>query len=78
MTVDMITLARAVDVGLRILTVRIMALLALLMAFALFAWAMYLQNQQSLWIAGAFAVLVFLPVLLLGRTSKEVQDNANV
>jgi hypothetical protein len=57
-------LARAVDVGLTILTYRILTLLALMMTFALFSWAMVQGTWIHFAIAGAFGVAIFLPVLM--------------
>jgi uncharacterized membrane protein len=57
-------LARAVDVGLTVLSYRILTLLALLMTFALFSWAMVQGSWIHFAIAGAFGVVIFLPVLM--------------
>lgn len=63
-------LALAVDVGLNVLTHRLFTLLALLMTFGLFCWAMWLGDWLRFAIAGAFGVIIFLPVLL-GEKPKE-------
>jgi uncharacterized membrane protein len=57
-------LARAIDVGLTVLSYRILTLLALLMTFALFSWAMVQGSWIHFAIAGAFGVVIFLPVLM--------------
>jgi hypothetical protein len=75
MTLDLVMLANAVQVGLKILSARIMALLGLMMTFGLFAWAMWLGSLNALATAGAFAVVVFLPVLASNRRTKEKDDN---
>jgi len=54
---------KAIDVGLTVLTHRILTLLALFMAFALFCWAMETGDWLHLAVAGAFGVIIFLPVL---------------
>ena len=56
-------LVRAIDVGLTLLTHRVLTILALLMAFGLFCSAMALGGWLHLAIAGAFGVIIFLPVL---------------
>jgi uncharacterized membrane protein len=56
-------LARAVDVGLTVLAHRVLTLLALLMTFALFCWAMFQGSWIHFAIAGAFGMVIFLPVL---------------
>jgi len=45
------------------LSARAIVLIAMLMTFGLFSWAMYESSYLTLTIAGSFAVLVFLPVL---------------
>jgi uncharacterized membrane protein len=57
-------LARAVDIGLTILTHRLLTLLALVMVFALFSWAMVQGTYVHFAIAGAFGLVIFLPVLM--------------
>jgi hypothetical protein len=51
------------NVALKVLQARLLVLLAMLLSFSLFAWAMWLGSQLALIIAAAFAVSVFLPVL---------------
>jgi hypothetical protein len=60
-------LARAIDIGLTVLTHRLLTILALLMTFGLFCWAMALGNWVHLAISGAFGMCVFLPVLAVDR-----------
>jgi hypothetical protein len=60
-------LADAVDIGLTVLTHRLLTLLALLMTFGLFCWAMYLGTLVHFAVAGAFGVIIFLPVLMGDR-----------
>lgn len=66
-------LAIAVDVGLRILNHRLLTLLALLMTFGLFCWAMFQGSWTHFTIAGAFGVVIFLP-LLLGEKRPEARS----
>jgi hypothetical protein len=63
----MADLARVVDVGLTVFTRRFMTLLALTLTFALFSWAMILGTVLGVIIAGAFALIVFLPILAVDR-----------
>ena len=74
--IDMVTLAKAVQVGLAILSIRLMALLGLGLTAGLFIAAMCLQTWMSFYISIAFAVVVFLPVLMSARGKPEVSDNA--
>ena len=60
-------LARVVDVGLSLLTQRILTLLTLLMTFSLFCVAMSQSTWVHLSIAGAFGLIIFLPVLYCDR-----------
>lgn len=60
-------LARAVDVGLTVVTHRFLTLLALTMTFGLFCWAMILMTWAGIIIAGGFGALIFLPVLAADR-----------
>jgi hypothetical protein len=61
-----------IRVGIVILSARVFALLALLMAFGLFAWAMYQPTPERMQLAGGFAALVFLPVLF--KTAPHLTD----
>jgi len=60
-------LARVVDIGMTILAQRVLTIVALFMVFAIFCWAMIVGDYVHFWIAGAFAVLIFLPVLMADR-----------
>lgn len=57
-------LALAVDRALMVLNQRLLTLVALCMTFGLFCWAMIQGSWIHFAIAGAFAVIIFLPVLL--------------
>jgi Na+/H+ antiporter NhaA len=57
-------LAFAVDRGLTVLNHRLLTLLALFMTFGLFCWAMVQGSWIHFAIAGAFGVVIFLPVLV--------------
>lgn len=60
-------LAALVDAALRILSMRLLTLLALAMTFGLFCWAMAGGAWLHFAIAGAFGVSIFLPILLVGK-----------
>jgi uncharacterized membrane protein len=47
----------------QIVAARLVIMLCLIMAFSLFCWAMWMGTPLALGTAGAFAVIVFLPVL---------------
>ena len=50
-----------IRVGLQVLSARLVLLLALALAFGLFAWAMWLPGWERIATATIFAVLIFLP-----------------
>jgi hypothetical protein len=50
-----------ISVGMRVLSARVVLLLAMLLTFALFAWAMAVPGWERISAATVFAVLVFLP-----------------
>jgi uncharacterized RDD family membrane protein YckC len=60
---DLSRVVAAVEVAYKVLAARMMALLAMAMTFALYAWAMYANSPLHFAIAGAFGVTIFLPVL---------------
>ncbi len=62
--------AAALSVALRILSTRALAFVALLMSFALFAWAMWANEWIAFTTAGTFSVLTFLPALWSTRGSQ--------
>jgi predicted PurR-regulated permease PerM len=55
------------QVGLKVLSARIVLILTLLMVFSLFCWAMYDPTYNRIACAGIFAILVYLPVVSLDR-----------
>lgn len=60
-------LLAVVNIAVRVLNHRLMALLTLIMTFALFCWAMYLGDWLRFAVAGAFGITIFLPVLWKGE-----------
>lgn len=62
-------LAQVLGVVLTIVTHRLHTLLALLMVFGLFCWAMVVGAWIHFAIAAAFGIVIFLPVLLYDKTS---------
>ena len=63
-----------VDVALRVLNRRLLTLLALGMTFGLFCWAMALGDWLHFAIAGAFGILIFLPILVGERTKERPRE----
>jgi len=53
--------------ALRVLTERLLTILALLGTFGLFAWSMWMQTILSCIIATLFGGVIFLPILFVGR-----------
>lgn len=81
----LVELLTGANVALKLIQARIIVILCLLLTAGLFAWAMYLQTQLGAIIAAAWAVLVFLPVLLAGsggrhgvETQREHSTEADV
>lgn len=61
-----------ISTGLRVLSARVVLLLALALTFCLFAWAMYLPDYNRIGCATLFAILVFLPATRVdGKVSRE-------
>ena len=50
-----------ITTGLRVLSARVVLLLALALTFSLFAWAMYMPDYNRIGCATIFAILIFLP-----------------
>jgi hypothetical protein len=65
--VNNIELLNVMYAATRIVASRVLTVLSLVMVFGLFCWAMYLGTTVSLWTAGVFAVLVFLPILVADK-----------
>jgi uncharacterized membrane protein len=65
------SLLAVVNIAVRVLNHRLMALLTLMMTFALFCWAMYLGDWLRFSVAGAFGFTIFLPVLWKGENRDE-------
>jgi hypothetical protein len=63
---NLLELLTGANVALGVLQARIVLVITLMLTFALFAWAMWLQTQLGTIIAAAWAILVFLPVLYTG------------
>lgn len=57
----------AINVAMRILSVKVLTLLALLMTFGLFSWAMVRDDALHFAVAGAFGAGIFLPILWFSR-----------
>jgi hypothetical protein len=63
----MTDIATAIEVGLTVVTHRLLTLVALLMTFGLFCVAMSQGTWVALTIAGAFGLIIFLPVLVADK-----------
>jgi hypothetical protein len=53
----------AIQVAYKVLSARLLALLALMMSFGLFCWAMAYATWLHFTVAAVFGVTIFLPVL---------------
>jgi hypothetical protein len=65
------TILAIVRMALHTITDRLLTVLSLLMTFGLAAWAMYAPTEPRLYIAGGFAVLVYIPSVLKERKRHE-------
>lgn len=74
---EIVAIMTAIKVAYQVLAARVLAFVALLMTFGLFAWAMYVGTWLHFTIAGAFGLLIFLPVLYSAgfRSNAGVSDN---
>lgn len=59
-----VAFATGISIALRLVSIRLLAFLALGMTFGLFCYAMAQASWISFICAGSFAVLVYLPALL--------------
>ena len=57
------TMATALSLALQVLSAKVVLLLAMLMSFGLFSWAMAVGSWVAVLTAAIFAILVFLPIL---------------
>jgi len=72
-----VTLLTIIRVGLSVLTGRLLTLLSLLMVFILSCWVMYDPSPLRMYVAGGFAILVFIPSIVKETKNErqERQDN---
>ena len=70
------TVIALVRTALAVVTARLLTLMGLWMTFGLAAWAMYAPTMERLYVAGGFALLVFIPSLTKeARGSKKEARN---
>jgi len=69
--IDPSQLLLLIDTLLRALGTKALTFAALVMTFALFCWAMWLQTLLAFGIAGAFGIAVLAPVLWIGSRQGE-------
>jgi hypothetical protein len=67
------TILTIIRVGLSVLTGRLLTLLSLLMVFILSCWVMYDPSPLRMYVAGGFAILVFIPAIAK-ETKNERQE----
>lgn len=72
----MADLSGFLGIALRALSIRILVILALLMTFGLFAWAMWMQTILACIIASLFGGVIFLPVLIASRPRGEHAEDS--
>jgi hypothetical protein len=68
---NLVTILEGAHVALGVLQARLVLLVALLMTFALFCWAMWLQTKPGLIVAAMWGIIVFLPVLFARPRSSD-------
>ena len=64
-------LLAVMDAVTKIVAARVLSMLALMMTFGLFCWAMWMQSTVACVVSGGFAVLVFLPTLIGERRGEK-------
>ena len=64
-------LLAVMDAVTKIVAARVLSMLALIMTFGLFCWAMWMQSTVACVVSGGFAVLVFLPTLIGERRGEK-------
>ena len=64
-------LIRFISSGMKVLSIRVAMLFALLLTFSLFAWVMYSPDYWRLGGATLFALIVFLPIARQDSVSRE-------
>jgi hypothetical protein len=64
-------LLAVLDAVVKITSARVLSMLALMMTFGLFCWAMWMQSTLACVVSGGFAVLVFLPTLIGERRGEK-------
>ena len=64
-------LLAVMDAVTKIVAARVLSMLALMMTFGLFCWAMWMQSTLACVVSGGFAVLVFLPTLIGERRGEK-------
>jgi hypothetical protein len=69
-----VTLLTIIRVSLSVLTARLLTLLSLLMVFILSCWVMYDPSPLRMYVAGGFAILVFIPSIM--REGSKASENA--
>lgn len=74
MATEAFDIAAVLNAATRILAARVLTMICLFMVFGLFCWAMWIQTPIACVVAGGFALLVFLPVLMGGRKQEKVDD----
>lgn len=63
----LVRIVQTTDIALRLISARLLTILALVMTFALFGWAMAVQTPLGCIIASIWGLLIFNPVLWTGR-----------
>jgi succinate-acetate transporter protein len=69
--------ASILSVALQAVAAKVVVIIGLLMVFGLFCWAMFLHDLIALAVAGAFALVVFLPVLFRVLGVSNAQQNGS-
>ncbi len=64
-------LAVATQAGIRVLSARLLAFVALSMTFGLFCWAMWAHEWIAYFTAATFNLMTFIPALVLSRLRGE-------
>lgn len=63
----LVRIVQTTDIALRLISARLLTILALVMTFGLFGWAMAVQTPLGCIIATIWGLSIFIPVLWTGR-----------
>jgi hypothetical protein len=76
-SLDLTHLPAMLRITYKVLAMRILVFMALVMAFGLFCWAIYVGTVLALVTSGTFGLIVFLPVLWRCARKEDPDGNSD-